>query len=182
MSEIFAAFIPLLVMVTLVGGMAYLAIRKIKKQKAEVDTLVKRHYPTSSSFCCPVCQSDNVAKVSLVVAHGTKSFSSSTVGLGYAGSVGVGGAQTTGSSQSAAAQSLSPPEPVGIGVALFAVVVGIFFVTHDAQIVGTVVLIMAAISLFRAYTFNRRVLPVLLKTWDELYLCQRCANLFKIKA
>lgn len=180
MNEQFAAFIPLTLGLSTIGALIYHFVSKARRHKAEITAAVGRQYPTSSEFKCPVCHSDNIIKASLVVAHGTKSTRTTTVGMGAAGGLGVGSAESHGVAQSAAAQSLSPPQPMQSGVALFAVVIGLLFLFNQAWVVGAVALLMGVVSLVRAYRYNRNTLPGLVKTWDELFLCQRCANLFKI--
>ena len=181
MSDTAAQFMPLMAFFVVVGVVSYVVIKKRQQQNLSAK-VVERAYPASANFSCPNCQSDNIAKVSLVVSNSTKSFQSSTVGigLGAGGAFGVGGAGTTGSSQSVTAEALRAPGPKPVAAGLLGVLAGLFFALHDNQFLGVTILVISIAALLRAYHFNNNVLPKLIASWNELYLCQRCATVFKI--
>lgn len=110
---------------------------------------------------CPNCGCDNIQKLSLTVMKGTKS-------------------GAFGGSQSALAEVNSPPTERrllwwGLGLFLFgpgAITIGNgFFI---------VVAIACALGLGYALYYNNVEYHKELKAWNALWICQRCASVFKI--
>lgn len=182
MNDTFAQFIPLLVMLAVIAGAVYFVIARVRKDGTDAAVLISMNHQTSSGFVCPSCRSDNISKVSLIVANQTKSFQSSSTGIGFGlgGGVGIGTAGTTGTSQSAAAAQLSPPKPKPVVAGMVGLLVGAYFSFHDSVAIGVIVASISLFALIRAFRFNRYTLPKILSAWNELYLCQRCATVFKI--
>lgn len=183
MNDMFSQFIPLIVMLAIIGGAVYMLIARVRKDGAEAAALITMAHLTSSGFVCPSCRSDNISKVSLVVANQTKSFQSSSTGVGFGlgGGAGIGTATTSGTSQSAAAAQLSPPAQKPVVAGMIGFLVGAYFSFHDSMVIGVIVASISLFALVRAFRFNRYTLPKIVAAWDELYLCQRCATVFKIK-
>lgn len=133
------------------------------------------------AFNCPRCQSENTQKLSMLHELGTSIIDTATVGggVGSHGSLGVGAANTTGTSQTKLAQKYAPPkkEPVlgaFFGCAFLGLIASIFF-SGVAFLIGAVLGVFAA---YAGYKKNKEEYPAKLRQWQSQFLCLRCENLF----
>lgn len=113
-----------------------------------------------SEYVCPTCGSDNIQKLSLTVMKGTKS-----------GAI--------GSTQTALAEIHSPPtERRWVWWSI-----GLFFFGPGAITTGNgffiVVAAACALGLGYALYYNHAVYYKELQAWNRLWICQRCAAVFK---
>lgn len=114
----------------------------------------------SLKYECPNCQSENIQKLSLAVMKGTKS-------------------GTIGSAQTALAEFNSPPKEKSlvwwsIGCALFGIA------SLSLNPFPIIMLFGCCLGLFSSWHYNSKEYPVLVKDWNEKWICQRCAMVFKI--
>ena len=140
------------------------------------------------NFICPQCHSDNIQKFEIVYNNGVSNSSSSTIGVGYAGSFGVGTATTTGVSVSNLSQSVAPPSKKGYfgtfikGIVLIAVIQLILGAAINSSFAAIMSWICFAGLIYwmykNVYLWNRDVFPKLISEWHNSYLCLKCGNRF----
>ena len=130
----------------------------------------------SQNYECPNCQSENIQKLSLAVMHGTKSVS--FLGIGGA-SGGAGGGGMFGTSQSALAELNSPPkEKSSVWWSIGIVIFGLSSLTLNP--IPIFLFLGCCFGLWAAWSYNSKEYPALLKDWNEKWICQRCATVFKL--
>lgn len=135
---------------------------------------IKTHNPTE--FCCPHCKSDNIQKVSLAYAHGTKATASSTFGV-LGGAIGFG--STSGIEQSVAAGNLEPPQsgnPILFLVLLLIAAICFFAGSIPWMIAFLVGATIVGVKLHK----QNKAYPDAIASWQKLYVCQRCATIFNL--
>lgn len=127
-------------------------------------------------YQCPQCQSENIQRVSLAVAQGTKA--STFFGIGAsAGGIGAGGGG--GMSQTIQAQNLTPPRMRKVIWWLIGLLLFLPAALHQMPIAVFVALVCAG-GTIRAVLYNRKDFPKEFAEWKKLWVCQRCANVFKL--
>lgn len=144
------------------------------------------------SHACPSCKDENTQRLSLAYESGRSDVNSHSrgvgVGIGRGGiGVGVGGSKTRGTSQTELSKKAAPPNKKS-----YWRIVKIWFVcTIVAQLVGGMmnsswltnvsVLATSGAALYfsyLAYKFNNKDWPVLVKNWQETFMCSRCGHNF----
>lgn len=143
-----------------------------------------------NKFLCPNCHSDNIQSYPVAYQNGATTSTSKTVGAGFAGKFGVGGAVTTTGSLTDLGQSVAPPLKRGYFYKILISMFIAFIVETTAnsfsgtvgQVSGWVVLIVALYFLAYRYTYvwNRDVYPQLFNTWQHSYICFKCGQRFLI--
>jgi hypothetical protein len=160
------------------------------------------HFPSDENeilYWCPACKSQNTQRLSTVHMSGLSQFSAVTGGIGWTGSPAIGGAWTTGTSQTqlsaiAALPSkksyrngllllfLSPLVAAILAEAAFLVAQRVFGTTLIYEQLATIsflALEVAAIALLlRVFAFNKSIWPTLFREWQMSFLCRRCGRIF----
>lgn len=149
-----------------------------------------------SNYVCPKCGSDQIQLYSIAYSGGISAVNTNTVGVGLTGSgIGVGGAKTVGTSQTALSQSVAPPEklPVVKGILMsvilvplvVAIVVGILEIMLKIRLgaVASVIIFAAMVyALYRYpynyYQYNKNVYPQEMERWQHSWLCAKCGHRF----
>lgn len=150
----------------------------------------------NNNFVCPHCGSDQIQRYSVAYANGISNVNTNTVGVGITkGGLGIGGAKTTGTSQTALSQSVAPPEKFNIikwviaSVIIAPIACTLFFaivevVTGFSAIKIWSILnfasIVAALYYFpyRFYQYNKNVYPQEMERWQHSWLCAKCGHRF----
>lgn len=128
------------------------------------------------SYQCPQCQSENIQRVSLAVSQGTKA--TTFFGLGAsAGGIGAGGGG--GISQTMQAQNLTPPKLRKVIWWLLGTLIFLPAALHGLPLAIGIAIICAGIFV-RAVIYNKKDFPKEFAEWKQLWVCQRCANVFKL--
>ena len=128
------------------------------------------------SYQCPQCLSENIQRVSLAVAQGTKA--STFFGLGASpGGIGAGGG--AGLSQTMQAQNLTPPKMRKV-LWWFIATLLLFPSVFSGVPVPIVLFLICAGFFARAVIYNKSEFPKEFAEWKQLWVCQRCANVFKL--
>lgn len=127
-------------------------------------------------YQCPQCHSENIQRVSLAVSQGTKA--STFFGIGGS-SGGIGAGAGAGVSQTMQAQSLTPPSARKViwwllGTLLF------LPAAFSGVSLAIAIALICSIGLARAVIYNKRDFPKEFADWKQLWVCQRCANVFKL--
>jgi hypothetical protein len=143
-----------------------------------------------SELTCPKCKSENTQKLSAIVASGTSTSQSQSVGsmggtVGGSAAFGITSSTTTTQTQSALAKKLSAPRKratillfVGFGF-LMLLSWGMF-----GKLLGP--LGAAALGYFAFMRFqmnsayNANEYPRLLDDWNQSFYCHRCETVFKV--
>lgn len=142
---------------------------------------------------CPKCKSENTQRLSTAFESGlshTNSVSKGVgIGIGPDGiGVGVGAASTAGVAQTVASQRAAPPAKMTYLKPL----VGIFVLSLIVVLIAGVVwkplgffgqlfwVVGSGFYVYRAYQFNANTWPVLLKEWQNTFLCNRCSHVFLV--
>lgn len=135
---------------------------------------------------CPKCSSDNTQRLQVVYEHGTQNISttSSSIGGGFSGSLGVGAAhtKTEGTSQSTMAQKSAPPEKTGWGAFVALMTIGILVFLGSESIGWKIGSGLLTIGMFfstkNAIKFNKNEWPALYQKWTESWVCNKCGNFY----
>jgi hypothetical protein len=134
---------------------------------------------------CSKCSSDNTQRLEVVYESGTQNINtrSNSVGVGFSGKLGVGGAttKTQGTSQTTIAQKASPPskKPFKLGIA--AAIFGMFFLgsgSLGAVAFGVAIIAGGGYMIYSAMTYNKTEWPPLYKYWQESWLCNKCGSIY----
>lgn len=129
------------------------------------------------SYECPQCHSENVQRVSLVVSQGTKASSFFGIG-GSTGGIGLGAG--AGVTQTLQAQNLMPPKMRKV----FWWALGTFLSAPSALSgfpVAIGIFLVCAVGLCWAIFYNKKEFPAQMASWQKLWICQRCANVFNLR-
>lgn len=128
------------------------------------------------SYQCPQCQSENIQRVSLAVSQGTKA--TTFFGIG-ASAGGIGAGSGGGISQTMQAQNLTPPSAKKVIWWLLGLLLFLPAALHQMPIPMFVSLVCGG-GVIRAVIYNKREFPKEFADWKQLWVCQRCANVFKL--
>lgn len=121
---------------------------------------------------CSNCNSPDVRKLSLVYESGLSFVNTTTTGVGYAGALGVGGAQTKGTHVTAISAKAAPPQKKSAGAAVaWLIVTGLLGLVWHFWFIGTVLAVLAMVSVS---DYNKKKWPALFAAWDSKYMCGRC--------
>ncbi len=149
-----------------------------------------------SPYSCPACENENTQRLSTAYMSGLSHFSAVTSGIGWARAPIVGGAWTTGISQTQLSQVVAPPArrkyarglfllflgPI-IGGAPFAILEHLHGPSTTYELLAASVVIfleiVAVASLLRAVAYNKRVWPELFQQWRSCVMCLRCGQVFR---
>ncbi len=145
-------------------------------------------------FCCPQCHSENIQSYELLYSQNVSSTKSSSTGVGLAtnGKIGIGTADTSGTSITALGKAVAPPAKKsmgGCGCFLFlAILLGGFllFTGSDlSRIAGFAIsggcLWLATEMEKRDKKWNQEEYPKLLDEWQHSYVCMRCGHKFTLR-
>ena len=150
-------------------------------------------------YCCPACNSQNTQRLSTVHMSGLSQFSAVTGGIGWTGAPAIGGAWTTGTSQTQLSAIAAPPPKKSYrnGLLLLflsplvaAIVAEVAFLIAQ-RVFGTTLIYeqLATISFFaleigaialllRVFAFKKNIWPRLFREWQMSFLCRRCGQIF----
>ena len=150
-------------------------------------------------YWCPACKSQNTQRLSTVHMSGLSQFSAVTGGIGWTGAPAIGGAWTTGTSQTQLSAIAAPPPKKSYrnGLLLLflsplvaAIVAEVAFLIAQ-RVFGTTLIYeqLATISFFaleigaialllRVFAFNKNIWPRLFREWQMSFLCRRCGQIF----
>lgn len=144
-----------------------------------------------ANYVCPHCGSDQVQRYSVAFAGGISDVNTNTVGVGLTGNgLGVGGAKTRGTSQTALSMSVAPPEKYGYGkeilkafgiVILANLVLGMTI--GNNAFAGVLSWVAGGAYLYfhtyqKYYNYNKNIWPKEMEQWEHSWLCMKCGNRF----
>lgn len=150
-------------------------------------------------YWCPTCKSQDTQRLSTVHISGLSQFSAVTGGIGWTGSPAIGGACTTGTSQTQLSAMagpppkksyrngllllfLSPPLAAIFAQAAFLIAKRVFganLIYEQLATISFFALEIGAITLLlRAFAFNKSIWPSLFRQWQMSFLCRRCGQIF----
>lgn len=134
---------------------------------------------------CPKCGSEHTQRLEIIYENGTHAIDtkSGTIGAGFGGGFGAGGAktQTKGTSQSTLAKKAAPPEKKSH---LFWLLCGFFSFAVFAQnqiasyLIGLLLLVLAFFLAKTTIEYNSKEYPKLRKDWENSWMCQKCGNIY----
>jgi len=132
---------------------------------------------------CPQCESEQVQRVSVAYQSGVSTVQSHTVGVGLVagGALGVGGAKTRGTQQSALSQSLAPPSKRRMRGGIILAVVGLFSLLAapgGEKITGLILLLGGCAWAYPSYRYNHQQYPALMNQWHAEFFCNVCGHIF----
>ena len=134
---------------------------------------------------CTKCNSENTQRLEVVYHGGTQDINTtgSTVGGGYGGAFGIGGAvtKTSGQSQSMLAQRAAPPIKKSYKWGAIMLIAGLLLLggPAGAVIVGLLLLAGGGLIVYVASQFNSNEFPSLYQTWLESWLCNKCGTIYQ---
>lgn len=143
----------------------------------------------NDKFVCPHCGFEHIQRYELIYNQGVSSSDSTTFGIGYADSLGVGGAKTTTVTKSNLAKQVAAPQKKGYFWRFIAVLImgGFIASIADACVKGLgtyafyASLIGGIFLLYKlVYQWNRDVWPVAMDHWRRSYVCMRCGEHFEL--
>jgi len=148
---------------------------------------------------CPGCKSQNTQRLSTVHMSGLSQFSAVTGGIGWTGSPAIGGAWTTGTSQTQLSAIAAPPpkktyrsgllllflSPLVAAIvaeAAFLIAQRVFgrtLIYEQLPTISFFALEIGAITLLvRVFAFNKNIWPRMFREWQVSFLCRRCGRIF----
>ncbi|MBR1552633.1 MAG: hypothetical protein IJ631_01315 [Schwartzia sp.] len=145
-------------------------------------------------FRCPQCHSENIQSYELIYSQNVSSSKGSSTGVGLTtnGKIGVGTANTSGTSITNLGKSVAPPAKKGLGgcgcFLWLAVIFGLllfFMGSSGSRIVG-IILAGACVWLGtemdkRDKKWNEEEYPKLLDEWKHSYMCMKCGHRFTLR-
>lgn len=139
----------------------------------------KSSYGGNVVFRCPVCDSENVQKCSVIYQSGISSSNAATLADKFV-------AVTKGVNMTALAQSVAPPAKKENSWFLTVVcaLATLLFLDDDNKLMFLICLCGTGWFLkenLDTYNYNEKVWPDLYDTWLHTYLCHRCGNVFVIR-
>jgi len=155
-----------------------------------------------TQYACPACKSENIQRLSAVYESGISNVHTQSSGVATGHGVRVTATtNTTGTVQTSASRRAAPPTKrsiirliISIGAifmlinGVFAIIIGTFlknshnFTELAAFISAAVFCIMIGAQwLKKATHYNKNIYPILMRKWNDSYLCNRCNNIFEIK-
>lgn len=143
---------------------------------------------------CPYCHSDHIQSYNIAYASGISDVQGTTtgVGVGLRGGLGVGIGRTVGTQQTALSTLAQPPVKksvvkyfikwsflLWIGMVFAVVIIGS---SHEIWPMIWMLLALASImyNTYKRYTWNRDSYPKLREEWEHTYVCLRCGNSFQL--
>ncbi|GGJ78636.1 hypothetical protein [Deinococcus aquiradiocola] len=141
---------------------------------------------------CPKCGADDARYLSVVHESGLSAVDTRTRGAGcnpltillfpFIGLWSLlfssfGNARTTGTVQSLTSAKAGPPVRKPLAFSLVLAVVGLFLLPGHT-VPGVLLLLVGGLSLYAAWTYNRRVHPYQYQVWEQSAMCQRCGTIF----
>ncbi len=152
-----------------------------------------------SNFACPHCGSDQIQRYSVAFSNGISDVNTNTVGIGVTGKgLGIGGAKTTGVSQTALSQSVAPPQEKSIlkGIlksiivapiacmiffGIIETILGIRFGSFFVKLLPFLAVVASLYYLpYQDYQYNKNVYPELLRQWERSWFCMKCGHRFTL--
>lgn len=146
------------------------------------------------SYECPHCQSENTNKLSISYENGLTQVRTRTAGIGgliglFGPAIGVGLARTRGTHQTGTSLRAAPPRKKSyIKPFILSFIIGWFsslaIPLHSASadlrgnVTVEVFLLVLAVYLFYTFRFNMMVWPKQVAAWNELFVCNRCGEIF----
>ena len=134
---------------------------------------------------CPKCKSKNTQRLEVIYEHGTSDINttSNTVGVGYGGRLGAGGAvtKTSGTSQSIIAQKASPPEIRSYSAVIWCSIIGLILLFNAEgfwQLVGLGFVVLAIYMGKANFEYNKSEFPKLFEEWEKSWYCNKCGNIY----
>lgn len=135
---------------------------------------------------CTKCNSENTQRLEVVYHGGTQDINTtgSTVGGGYGGAFGIGGAvtKTSGQSQSMLAQRAAPPTKKSYKYGLIMLFSGLLLMsggTTGTVLSGLFFTTTGGILIYGALQFNSKKFPSLYQTWLDSWLCNKCGTIYQ---
>src|ERR1039458_9994612 len=146
---------------------------------------------TDILYGCPACRSQNTQRLSTVHMSGLSQFSAVTGGIGWTGSSAIGGAWTTGTSQTQLSAISAPPPKKSyrngllllflspllaaiVAEAVFLIAQRMFGASLIYEQLATISFfgleIVAITVLLRAFAFNKNIWPGLFREWHLSFL------------
>jgi hypothetical protein len=123
---------------------------------------------------CPVCNSEDLRRFAVLHQTGMSVIDTRSLGAGFAGGIGVGGARTRGTQTSMMSIRTAPPvkQHYGkwvVGACIFA------FIAFVAHAYGWLILtaVFGAVAYQRS-NWNSLTFPGLMAQWNASFMCQRC--------
>lgn len=129
------------------------------------------------SFCCPICNSENVQRCYVIYQNGISSSNAVSIANNFV-------AATKGVNMTALAHSVAPPRKkenswLWTFVSAFAM-----YLFWNDDIMFWILACLTGWLLkgnWDIYNYNEKVWPMLYDTWLHSYFCHRCGNVFVIR-
>jgi hypothetical protein len=150
-------------------------------------------------FSCPVCNSENIQRLSVVYEGGLSYIDTTTSGMaaGYgngAGGAGSVSARTTGTSQTTASQRAAPPPQKGylwplvlIGFAALVLSwLNSVFIDPPSRndlldhLIGLTWMASSVAAIYFIFQYNSTTWRQLKAAWDNSFVCNRCHEIFRL--
>ena len=151
-------------------------------------SLLQSNSKQDTNMQCVKCGSDNTQRLQVVYENGTSNTTSTshTVGAGFSGALGVGGATTTtsGVSSSILAQKASPPSKASyklpFGIAFIGFIMASQTRGFSFWVVLGVAMVAGGIYLgYKANRFNTEIWPKRLEQWSRSWVCHKCGTFYE---
>ena len=146
-----------------------------------------------ANYVCPHCGSDQVQRYSVAFAGGISDVNTNSVGVGLTGNgLGVGGAKTRGTAQTALSMSVAPPAKKGYGKEILkafgiVIVANLVLMSIFGNNAFSGILSWAAAIAYLYfhtykvyYDYNKNIWPKEMEEWQHSWLCMKCGNRFII--
>ena len=152
-----------------------------------------------TQFSCPACGSDNTQRLSIAHTSGISQLSAVTNAIGWGRGLVFLSGHTTGTSRTQLSQLIAPPLKKGYRNGLLLLLLSpllaalaaetmllaaryafgaILNYEHLATATFCVIELAAMVLLVRAFRFNKKAWPKLLREWQMSFICQRCGHIF----
>lgn len=142
------------------------------------------------NYVCPHCGSEQIQRYSIAYTNGISDVTATTTGVGISsgGVLGVGGAKTSGTAQTALSQSVAPPSKYSYLRELFiafVVIPIVFGLLNDLLLPfkWKWVFILSFVYLYFhtykvAFNYNQNIYPKDMEDWNKSWLCMKCGHRF----
>ena len=144
----------------------------------------------TADLTCPKCKSENTQKLSAIVASGTSTSQSQSVGsvggsFGGQAGFGVTNSTTTTNTQSALAKKLSAPRKKAtilllVGFGFLALIAWGMFGKFLGALAAAGVGYFGYTLYLKNTVYNTTVFPGLFEAWNQSIYCHRCETVFKV--
>lgn len=125
----------------------------------------------------------------MIWQDGLSHIDAKTVGAGYARGLGLGGAYTSGTVQSASSRGAQPPEkhpvfwPIAVFFVLNGVLLAVVCLIFDVPawldlVLNWLWLPPSLVNAVVAMRYNRNIYPRDLVAWHRAFRCNRCGSVF----